>query len=115
MADTYRDGICCQYGAGEFNISVNGEPGANSSSGECRDVVRECFDGRVAVRAPASTIGSMSRTMATYTYEIVWSLQSLTTGAVVAVSDFDAVSYRVGLSTVAVCLSAWFLATSTSL
>jgi hypothetical protein len=38
----YRDGICCPNGAGEFNISVNGEPGANSSSGECRDVVQEC-------------------------------------------------------------------------
>jgi hypothetical protein len=26
MADTYRDGVCCQYGAGEFKITVNGEP-----------------------------------------------------------------------------------------
>jgi hypothetical protein len=34
----------------------------------------------------------MSRTMATYTYETIWSLQSLTTGAVVAMSGFDAVT-----------------------
>jgi hypothetical protein len=32
MAGTYGDGICCRYGAGEFKISVNGEPVAISSS-----------------------------------------------------------------------------------
>jgi hypothetical protein len=26
MADTYRDGVCCQYGDGEFKVTVNGEP-----------------------------------------------------------------------------------------
>jgi hypothetical protein len=46
MADTHGDEICWQYGADEFNISVNGKPGANSSSGDFRDFVRECFDGR---------------------------------------------------------------------
>ncbi len=38
--DTYGNGICCSYGAGEFKITVNGEPVAISSSGECREVVR---------------------------------------------------------------------------
>jgi hypothetical protein len=41
---TYGDGICYQYGAGDFNVTVNGEEGAISSSGEFRDVVREIFD-----------------------------------------------------------------------
>jgi hypothetical protein len=39
MTDTYGDEICCQYGAGEFKITVNGEPGAISSrrcSGDLR-------------------------------------------------------------------------------
>jgi hypothetical protein len=34
MTDTYGDGMCCQYGAGEFKITMNGEPGAIGSSGE---------------------------------------------------------------------------------
>jgi hypothetical protein len=41
MTHTYGDGICCQYIAGEFKITANGEPGAIISSGEFRDVVRE--------------------------------------------------------------------------
>jgi hypothetical protein len=44
MTNTYGDGMSCQYGAGEFKITMNGEPGAISSSGEFRDVVRESFD-----------------------------------------------------------------------
>ena len=39
--DTYGNGVCCPYGAGEFNNTVNGKPVAISSSGEFRDVVRE--------------------------------------------------------------------------
>jgi hypothetical protein len=30
MIDTYGDGIHCQCGAGEFKITVNGEPRAAS-------------------------------------------------------------------------------------
>jgi hypothetical protein len=37
MSDTYIDGICCQYRAGEFKITVNGESLAISSSGEARE------------------------------------------------------------------------------
>jgi hypothetical protein len=45
LTDTHGDGICYEYGAGEFKITVNGEPGANSSSsGEFRDFIRESFD-----------------------------------------------------------------------
>jgi hypothetical protein len=40
----YGNGICCQYGAGAFKITVNGDAGAISSSGEFRDVVRKSFD-----------------------------------------------------------------------
>jgi hypothetical protein len=44
MTDTYGDGICCQYGAFEFKIILNDEPGAISSSAESQDIVREIFD-----------------------------------------------------------------------
>jgi hypothetical protein len=44
MTDTYGDGMCCQYGAGEFKSTMNGEPGAIGSSEKFRDVVRESFD-----------------------------------------------------------------------
>jgi hypothetical protein len=47
MNDTYGDGICCQYGAGKFKMTVHGEPVAicsSSSSREFRDVVRESID-----------------------------------------------------------------------
>jgi hypothetical protein len=44
MTDTHGDRIYCQYSAGEFNISVNGEPVAITRSGELRDVVQESFD-----------------------------------------------------------------------
>jgi hypothetical protein len=44
MNGTYEDRICGQYGAGEFNVIVNGEAGAISGSRVFRDVVRESFD-----------------------------------------------------------------------
>jgi hypothetical protein len=34
MIDTYGDGICRRYGASEFKITMNGEPGAITSSGD---------------------------------------------------------------------------------
>jgi hypothetical protein len=40
MTDTSGDGICCQYGASEFKINVNGKPRAMNNSGEFRDVIR---------------------------------------------------------------------------
>jgi hypothetical protein len=43
MTDTYRHGICSQYGAGEFKMTVNGKPVTLSSSRHFRDVVRESF------------------------------------------------------------------------
>jgi hypothetical protein len=63
--DTYGDGICCQYGAGRFKATVNGEPVAISSSGEFQDVVRERFDVVRRSTSPPSTIDWMSRTMTT--------------------------------------------------
>jgi hypothetical protein len=41
--DMYRHGICSQYGAGEFKITVNGKPVTISSSRYFRGVVRESF------------------------------------------------------------------------
>jgi hypothetical protein len=41
MNDTYEDGICCQYGAGKFQITVNVEQVATSSSRYLPDMVRE--------------------------------------------------------------------------
>jgi hypothetical protein len=38
--DTYGNGVCCLYGASEFNITVSGELVAISSSEELRGVVR---------------------------------------------------------------------------
>lgn len=40
--DGYR--VCCQYNAGEFKITLNGEPTAITSSGELRDAVGKSFD-----------------------------------------------------------------------
>jgi hypothetical protein len=34
MTDTYGDGICCQYGAGGFKKTLNGEPVAITSRSE---------------------------------------------------------------------------------
>jgi hypothetical protein len=44
MTYAYGEGKCCQCSAGEYKITVNGEPGATSSNREFRDVVRESFD-----------------------------------------------------------------------
>jgi hypothetical protein len=56
---------CCEYSAGEYNITVSGKPGAISSSGEFREVVRESFD--VVGRSTGSTgdyhTGRISRKM----------------------------------------------------
>jgi hypothetical protein len=41
MTDMYGYGICCQYGAGKFKITVKSESVAISSSRYFRDVVRE--------------------------------------------------------------------------
>jgi hypothetical protein len=67
MTNTHGGGICCQYGAVEFKMTVNGEQRATSCRGELRDVVCESFDGGSdAVLAPPSPIGRMmSRTMST--------------------------------------------------
>jgi hypothetical protein len=58
MIDTYVDGNCYQYGAGESKVTVNGEPVAISSSGYFQDVVRESFD---VVGCTPSITGWMSR------------------------------------------------------
>jgi hypothetical protein len=108
MADTYLRRRELQYGAGEFKITMNGEPVVSSSSGEFRDVARESFDGpTVDYRMDAAY------EYEDYPYETSWSLQSLATGAVVVASGFNEVTefgYLFCRS-----LSAWFLATSTSL
>jgi trypsin len=54
MTDTKSDGICCEFGIGEFKITVNGEPVAVGDNGEFSDVVREFFNvgGVDVVEAP---------------------------------------------------------------
>jgi hypothetical protein len=39
MTDTYGDGVCYRYGAGEFKITINREPMATTTSGDFRDVI----------------------------------------------------------------------------
>jgi hypothetical protein len=80
LTDTHGDGICYEYGAGEFKITVNGEPGANnSSSGEFRDFVRESFD--VVGCSTGSTVDYiLNVAYDDYSLETSWSLQSLKTG-----------------------------------
>jgi hypothetical protein len=92
LSDTYGDGICCQYGSGEFKITVNGEPLIITSNGEFQDVTRETFD----VVGSGSGSGSVDYRLDviydSFPSETSWSLQSLTTGAVVAASGFGEVT-----------------------
>jgi hypothetical protein len=91
MTETYGDGICCQYGASEFKITGTGEPVAIISISEFRYVVRESFD---VVRCSTGLTVDYRLDVAydDYPYETSWSLQSLTTSAVVAASGFNEVT-----------------------
>jgi hypothetical protein len=91
VTNTYRDGISYQCSIGEFKNTVNGDRVAISSSGEFQDVVREGFD---VVRRSADPAVDYRLDVAydDYPYEISWSLQSLTTGAVAAASCFKEVA-----------------------
>jgi hypothetical protein len=60
ITDTFGDGICCDFGIGEYKITVNGEPIAAGDNGEFGDVIQETFDvveahARAPTRAPTST------------------------------------------------------------
>jgi hypothetical protein len=96
LTDTFGDGICCEYGSGEFKITVNGELLVIASNGEFEDVTRETFD--VVGSGSGSGSGSVDYTYRldvvydNYAYETSWSLQSLTTGASVAASGFGDVT-----------------------
>jgi hypothetical protein len=57
--DTYGNGICCPYGAGEFNITLNGEPVAISSSGSGK----KDFSWSDAVLASTLATGWVLRTL----------------------------------------------------
>jgi hypothetical protein len=91
MTDTFGDGICCQYGSGEFKITVNGEPVAVGGNGEFGDVVQETFE--VVDVSTAPTVDyRLDVAYDDYPEETSWSLQSLTTGTVVAASGFNEVT-----------------------
>lgn len=92
LTDTYGDGFCCDYGRGEFKITLNGEPVVTGSNGEFQDVIVETFNVVGLNAAPAVVDYRLDVTYDEYPYETSWSLQSLTTGAVVAESGFDEVS-----------------------
>jgi trypsin len=91
MTDTYGDGICCQYGSGEFKITVNGEPVPFSNNGEFGDDFSETFD-VVGLNTNPGLDYRLDVTYDEYPYETSWSLQSRTTGAVVATAGFDEVT-----------------------
>jgi trypsin len=93
LSDAYGDGFCCQYGSGEFKISVNGEPVVVGSNGEFEGVVVETFDvvGRNAV-VDVDVEYRLDVAYDEYPNETSWSLQSLATGEVVAASGFNEVT-----------------------
>jgi hypothetical protein len=73
ITDMHGDGICCQHCAGEFEIAVNGELVAISSSGEFRDVVWESFE--VIRRSAGPTVDyRLDVAYDDYPYEAKWSL-----------------------------------------
>jgi trypsin len=92
LTDTYGDGFCCDYGRGEFKITVNGEPVVTGSNGAFQDVTAETFNVVGLNAAPAAGDYRLDVAYDEYPYETSWSLQSLTTGAVVAASGFDEVT-----------------------
>jgi hypothetical protein len=92
LTDAYGDGFCCDYGRGEFKITVNGEPVVTGSNGAFQDVTAETFDVVGLNAAPADVDYRLDVAYDEYPYETSWSLQSLTTGAVVAASGFDEVT-----------------------
>jgi hypothetical protein len=52
MTDTEGDGICCEFGIGEFKITVNGEPVAVGNNGKFGDFIQETFGVVDVVEAP---------------------------------------------------------------
>jgi trypsin len=90
ITDAYGDGFCCSYGNGEFKITVNGEPVVTGSNGDFEGVIVKTFDvvGSNNGSAPAVVDYRLDVTYDEYPYETSWSLQSRTTNAVVAASDF---------------------------
>jgi trypsin len=93
MTDSYGDGFCCDYGRGEFKITVNGEPVVTGSNGAFQDVIAETFNVVGLNAAPQVDVDyRLDVAYDEYPYETSWSLQSLTTGAIVAASGFDEVT-----------------------
>jgi trypsin len=91
LSDTFGDGFCCEYGIGEFKITVNGEPVVVGSNGQFEGVVVETFD--VVGRNPVADVEyRLDVAYDAYPNETSWSLQSRTTGAVVASSGFNEVA-----------------------
>jgi hypothetical protein len=93
ITDTYGDGFCCDYGNGEFKITVNGEPVVTGSNGQFQDGTTETFN-VVGLNAgpPVDVDYRLDVKYDQYPYETSWTLKSLTTGAVAAASGFDEVT-----------------------
>jgi hypothetical protein len=89
LSDTFGDGICCQFGSGEFSITVNGEPVVAGSNGGFQDTIAETFDvvQRISNVEPVVVDYRLDVTYDSYPDETSWSLRSLTTGAAVAASS----------------------------
>jgi hypothetical protein len=93
ITDAYGDGICCDYGSGEFKITVNGEPVVTGSNGQFQDGTTETFNVvGLNVGPPVDIDYRLDVQYDQYPYETSWSLKSLTTGVVAAAYGFDEVT-----------------------
>jgi hypothetical protein len=80
--DGYR--VCCQYNAGEFKITLNGEPAAITSSGEFRDAVGKSFD--VVGHSTGPTVGTRE---CGYQFPIGWVIGLEHVGYVEYIPGYD--------------------------
>jgi trypsin len=87
--DPFGDGICCEYGSGDFKITVNGEPVAIGGNGDFEYSIQETFD--VGGLGPAVDF-RLDVTYDEYPEETDWGLRSRTTDTVVAASGFREVT-----------------------
>jgi lysophospholipase L1-like esterase len=101
MTDSYGDGICCQHGAGEFEITVNGNGNTVATGGQFTDVDTKAF-----VVGGTSTPGSgdsgsgsdsvveyrVDVTYDDYPWETRWLLKQVSTGTILVDYNFDEVN-----------------------
>lgn len=93
ITDSYGDGMCCEYGRGEFKITVNGEPVVVSNNGQFQDVFTKTFNVVELNAGPVVDVDyRLDVTYDDHPNETSWTLKSFTSGAIVAASGFDEVT-----------------------